>query len=576
MNVLLRNVHWPVIESKTSQSIEDTMQQKEVLRVSEERTLPVLLFDTQSIQHYIYEGTKLRTNIGASYLVKTVFDKILLPVLEEKFGPAEVDSTTWREVDNPDWTDQSTSVRVGYIGGGNALLLFRDDVPKEDRLSIVTSFTKRVMLEAPGLRTGAAMGVLHLDSEGHWRNTVNTDEFRELIYALKDGQNRRFPQIEPPYAGLTLSCPISGIAADAYDDTDDRFYSQGTEAKLRVDDSRDAPAERELIRQIKSVLSDDEKDSLLAGYAFPREIEHLGQYDTENYFAIVHIDGNNMGKKFIECDTLTKRKNLSRRINEASLTAFSDLLKHIKSNFAGYYDALKCDEDDAGNTYLPIRPVILGGDDMTFVCAAKAALGFTDSLMKSLLDKYGIKSCAGIAFVKTSYPFARGYEMAEELCGAAKAVMRHTDNDSCWLDFALLHGEQPPTLDALREQEYKGDCGNLHFGPYRVDAKKTTKSLDTLIEGIKGMKSLPQSRSKELRRVLARSRDEQQQFLAQMEYLHNAFENEYSELHLPDVPAWNAYEKELFVDGETPYIDAIELIAFLLDAKKDERKEEHE
>lgn len=28
-----------------------------------------ILLDTRSIQHYIYSGTKLKTNIGASYIV---------------------------------------------------------------------------------------------------------------------------------------------------------------------------------------------------------------------------------------------------------------------------------------------------------------------------------------------------------------------------------------------------------------------------------------------------------------------------------------------------------------------------
>ena len=40
-----------------------------------------ILFDTRSIQRYIYTGNRLKTNIGASYLVKHVFSDILVPVL---------------------------------------------------------------------------------------------------------------------------------------------------------------------------------------------------------------------------------------------------------------------------------------------------------------------------------------------------------------------------------------------------------------------------------------------------------------------------------------------------------------
>ena len=37
-----------------------------------------ILLDTQSIQKYIFSGTKLRTNVGASFIVDKVFDSILV------------------------------------------------------------------------------------------------------------------------------------------------------------------------------------------------------------------------------------------------------------------------------------------------------------------------------------------------------------------------------------------------------------------------------------------------------------------------------------------------------------------
>ena len=104
---------------------------------------------------------------------------------------------------------------------------------------------------------------------------------------------------------------------------------------------------------------------------------------------------------------------------------------------------------------LPIRPIIVGGDDITFVCNARIAVQVAHYLMQELLsDKNGlsISSCAGIAVIPTSYPFFRGYQMAEQLCDSAKSKMRtyNKDNEvseSCWMDFAFLHGETAPTLE---------------------------------------------------------------------------------------------------------------------------------
>ncbi len=45
-----------------------------------------LLFDTRSIQRYVYSGNRLKTNIGASFLVDRVFDKELIKnVLGQSF-----------------------------------------------------------------------------------------------------------------------------------------------------------------------------------------------------------------------------------------------------------------------------------------------------------------------------------------------------------------------------------------------------------------------------------------------------------------------------------------------------------
>jgi len=51
-----------------------------------QKIFKALLFDTRSIQRYIYLGNKLRTNIGASYIVDRVFFDVLIEgVLKEMF-----------------------------------------------------------------------------------------------------------------------------------------------------------------------------------------------------------------------------------------------------------------------------------------------------------------------------------------------------------------------------------------------------------------------------------------------------------------------------------------------------------
>lgn len=524
-----------------------------------------ILFDTRSIQRYIFSGNRLKTNIGASYLVDRVFDDVLLPAVRDVLGADGLDADTWRDNPEPRWDAMETAARVGYIGGGNALLILRAETTEETMRAIVTAFTEQLLVRAPGLRTGAAMGELELGADGSYGGK----DLTALVHALKEWQNTVFPCVNLPYTGLTLDCRESDETANAWDESEQRFYSWEVEMKLRADRRREkeAPAEEELRHKL---LSEQQAD-FMEGYAFPMEFSDLGQKTPKNDIAVVHIDGNNMGLKFQACTTLTLRKNLSREIRKKTIAAFNALIEEIilYIEVGVYDDELLVLHDEEGRRLLPIRPLVLGGDDMTFVCPAKVAVSYARSIMEELKEKHGIASCAGITIMNTNDPFFRGYQMAEELCGAAKQRMREyaeeqrvreclaeSDTESCWLDFAILHGEQASSLAQFRAQEYLGACGEMHFGPYRVDADAADeKSIDALLAGVRGMRDLPRNKVKELRRVLAYREHEQRQFMAQLRYL---------DMRLPDVPAWSAYEDDLWAAGRTPYIDAIELMDYII------------
>ena len=284
--------------------------------------------------------------------------------------------------------------------------------------------------------------------------------------------------------------------------------------------------------------------------------------------------------------------------------AFADLLFKI----------IKMTDDNAfaeclslKNNNLPIRPLILGGDDLTFVCPANMSIMFTKTLMKlmdtetpenapehltSRLSRH-MDCCAGVAILPTSYPFFRGYILAEQLCDYAKKSMRSllpegineaenlTIEDipvgSSWLDFAILHGEQAPTLEQIRNVEYRGVRGDMHFGAYQIgnSTAKITKdrrqNIENLIECttqfLQSKKKNPpknamaHNKIKELRNVLHHGKDETARFLRQLKY---------QKQNLPDIEDWKSYlnEDNLLWSSEknskTPYVDAIELMDFYI------------
>lgn len=549
-----------------------------------------LLFDTRSIQRFIFSGNRLKTNIGASYLVDHVFDKQLMDVLEAKETNLEVDKDSWHQELAIGKLQGSRQCVVAANGGGNALLLFSRDVSHEELIQIVRRFSALVLAQIPGLHLGSACGRLRLSDEEFQA------DLKELFQQLKLVQNRVFPVVSIPYTGLTLTCPINGETANYYDPTasivkaeeqGQRFCSQEAAVKANI-----AHVANEVLEQEISKYS-----SICRHFAFPLEIDELGQIEREkNYFAIVHIDGNNMGDKFRACRTQSERSRLSENVRRKTWGCFIRLLESIEPEYGNYLEqhALNLGgqqkKDTQGRPYLPIRPIILGGDDVTFVCPAKMAIPYVKRFMEYLLDENSVEgidaeaarrmdSCGGIAILKTTYPFFRGYELAEQLCEAAKERMRREKQDhpeapgSSWLDFAILHGEQAPTLEQIRRQEYSGAGGEggMHFGPYQVGhgeggaLRDHRHDIENLIEAVsqfhqgrqapKGVGCMARSKAKELRFVLQHGPAEINRFLAQLAHMGQ---------DLPEIEAWEAYRQSaLWSGGETPYVDAVELMDFL-------------
>lgn len=531
-----------------------------------------LLFDTRSIQRYIYSSNQLRTNVGASYLVDQVFDDVLIQVLQGKFGEGEVDNATWQENRPPDWEKMEQKCRIAYIGGGNALVLFKVSVEDKEIGDIVTEFTKSLLETHPGLRTGAAIGMMRLDSEGHFldenKEVVKSGDdprhpLRQLVVQLKEWQSSVFPETSVPYTGLTQLCPEIGEAATWWDKDKDRFCSLEIATKRKAGDEVKGYIRNKL--QVADPSGNWEK--FFTNYMFPDELEKLGQKETEKYIAIVHLDGNNMGERFANCDTLTARKNLSRRLSRKTAKAFASMLRDAVGEYDDYGTFLDLGANGK-KKILPVRPLVLGGDDMTFICTAKLALRYTKRVMEAMFDgKDGeerVDTCAGIAIQPANYPFFRGYMLAEQACDAAKKEMRKLREEkkvekSCWLDFVIRHGEQAPDLSQIREQEYKAAAGDMHFGPYRVDVENAAsdeRALANLIAGLDELKKenrLAMNKIKGLRGVISKNEDERGKFLQRLRE---------SKVGLPNVPAWKDYKETLWKDGRTPYIDLIELLDY--------------
>lgn len=537
-----------------------------------------ILLDTRSIQKYVFSCNKLKTNVGASYLVDAIFNDLMQDVVLPKFK-LKMPEISWKDTEEIQiLKDNSIECEIVYIGGGNMLILvnkYPDNMEKNLKLcrKIVGCWSREMLCKTPGLKTGAAIGEMDIDD---FKNSLDN-----MYKQLKANQNTVLPQVDLPYTGLTLECDVSGKTADVFDWMENRWISNEVKSKTEAYKF----AAEKLREEYKYDLIDEEQNK----YDFIDDLEHIGCKDGESYVSVIHIDGNNMGVKFGNCRDSQERKKLSLRVVKIVQNSFRKLVKSIIDDYNNkVYDKVLDVKDLArdGKKLLPIRPIIIGGDDITFVCPGRLGIEYAkrfieyvnqeelltpeqQNYMREAANKYvndKMSCCGGVAIVPLKYPFFRAYQLAESLCGSAKDKSRQDDNSL--IDFAILYGEMTPTLNQLCRYQYSGAEGYLHYGPYSVinetKDKSHIKDLLALKDKLEN-KNVPENKVKELRDVLTKDMHSIMRFLENCKQIEAIVKEETGKEKIEAKDFWQKKDDE---EGQkefkTRYIDAIEIMDFTL------------
>ncbi len=263
-----------------------------------------ILFDTMSIQHYVFGSNKLRDNLGASYIVEHIYK-----YLEEK---AE---------ENPNELD------IGYIGGGNALLFTLSNVKA---IEIVKEYTTWLMYTYPGVSVAVAVDANFSKTDSDFKRKLSV-----LFTELNVNKGKYFPINTITSHGITATCQFSSLSVEViekYRDNDlDQMSSLTASKRILADKARD---------EEKLLLNSD----FLMKYSFPDILDDLGQRKGEDsHIAVVHIDGNGFGNIFRELNSEKEITKLSKQVKKAvqesfifSLSEFIKVKENNKYLFEGY------------------------------------------------------------------------------------------------------------------------------------------------------------------------------------------------------------------------------------------------
>jgi hypothetical protein len=412
----------------------------------------------QGIQSFIFQTSKLTEIVGASELV----EHICTSFFEKQVGSSF----------------NSENLILG--AAGNIKYLFDD---KESCQELVKKFPRAVMEMAPGITISQAV----VEIKGNDSNSTQLLENR-----LRIQRNKSISVTDG--VGLMVMETARKTGAPGVD------RNKNQEVIDHAQKLKNKAADKANKKLISKIVGSNDNSSI---DKFPFDLsDMLGGDENKTWIAVIHADGNNLGQLIIQ---LTK--NLTSDQSQRSIKNFSEILNNTTIQAAKFaFEKIISNKQNA-NEKLPFRPVVLGGDDLTAIISADLALSYTKTFLQSFEDiskhnfknfgkdnqldsnpfDNGLTSCAGIAFIKASYPFHYAVNLAESLCKEAKNISKKinsTQTPSSLL-FHKVHASFVEEYDDIIETELTAkDNIQFNYGPYFLNTQEDYATIGNLEDWI--------------------------------------------------------------------------------------------
>lgn len=409
----------------------------------------MVMYDIRDIQRYIFNTNKVRDIIGASLLVNDLLKRGLAQC-QKKYP--EIKETMIEQ----------------FTGGGNACYLFRTG---KDAQVINRELARWILKETRSLQLAVAA-------------IPKTGRYDEDYESLQQEMAR--VKMRMPKTSLMGALPI--VIHEETTGLPVVEVIQGPEGEERV--SAEVAQKRRMVY----------RNAAAAAIKFDDMVD---QKEKDSTLAVVHIDGNSMGKrikKLMECETdygqaMQKMKKISESIHSGFQEAFSQMEECALSW------AKRTPGEDVEKRY--VRKIICAGDDITFVCTGKLALSLVEAFVHALEDKVmysgeseedadpeerGFSVCAGIAYMQSHFPFSDAYQIAEQCCENAKKKAKQSECKEGeivgnWVDFQVCKDIYSTYLRTSREKNYLLPDGEYlikrpYYIPYESDCYPRFKRMN--------------------------------------------------------------------------------------------------
>lgn len=421
----------------------------------------------QGIQSFIFQTNELKDIVGASELVNAICQSKYNAKKQPVFSEGLFDEFG----NNP----EDSILRAA----GNIKYLFKE---KSACQKAVREFPKKVMETAPGITISQAVVEIEYSDDNDF-NTQYETASQELEMKLRAQRNKPFDSITagPLACSRSRKTGLPEVPFTSIKDPDkEEHFDKATIQKRRY------------IKQVdlinKAFYREGESEYRLTEDDVALNISEMT--DSNSWIAIIHADGNSLGKLVEKVGKEKEQfKKFSAALDKSTQEAAYDAFQVVKKTYL----------DDSYK--IPMRPIVLGGDDLTMVMRGSLAIPFVEAFLKAFEERTKLNlneilknepdlefdrltACAGIAFVKESYPFYYGYQLAEELCSAAKKDAKKDERlrkgglaPSC-LMFHKVQDSFVTNYNDIVERELKPqDDLSFQFGPYYLELNDTFENV---------------------------------------------------------------------------------------------------
>jgi hypothetical protein len=544
-----------------------------------------VIVEASGIQDYIFGSNELIQNIGASELVTQSTTEWLFQVLDRlglrhnvdfsASGSSRryvIDSQTGQPRIRDESIETGLDVEVVYASGGKAIILFRDVASAKKCMRQLTAIALR---DAPGLALVAARRTFEWEKQRLW-NVLN-----DLSLDLERRKSDRRWSVPLSGLGVTSACAFSGLPAVDRDPT-----NEGTARERLVASS--------VLAKINAWADADGRlrELLNSKWPFVYDFDVMRSMGQSSYLAVIHTDGNDMGERFKNIAKRFKEPNenatyakalrdMARSVNRAAIHALRTTITTLMASrdedgkFGGVVPTPIHKNERTGESefQIPFRPIVFGGDDVTFVCEGRLGLTLAERYLRDysaqlLDDKEYAHARGGVAVVHLHYPFSRAYDLADDLAKSAKRYLNeHPGEKMTVLDWHFAVSGLVRPLNQVRAREYETADGKLYLRPYRLTSLESDlpHAWNTFINTVQYFKRNTQEQGewvgkqnklKGLREVLRAGPVATERFL------------ELIGARLIAIPRLDSMKTRGWQGGECGYFDALEALEFFVSLEK--------